>query len=584
MMFCLAVACSGVPHHADSGVVRVDRVDVLVPVAGQSRWQNVALPENFTKYLDLPPRYSGSITLRFALPAQLIAEARSGRPLALDAGLVSDVSRFFVVVDGDWRFFGGLGSMQPYEPGAMRPFLRTIPSAHLTIEETGRVDAGEVYLVVHLATREGRYPLQVMEPFRVGPVDAVYRDFFVRETIALGFIILYVLAGAYHLFLGLKRPQENYNLYFALFALIISCYWFVANTATRDLVFGDAVLLNRKTEYVLLFFIVPPFLSFFSRYFYRPYFAYLGRAAFVFSALLAVLTVAGSVHVMRWCGFVWHVAFLILVPYFLYHVVRQAIWRNRDAYVLIFGILLLTAGGVNDVLTSLSILHTPRVASYAMFVFTAGLVVLMANRFAGAANRVERLLAHTSRLNLELIKKNIHPHFLMNSVNAAQLLVYEDPDRAVSMLQALADELRETLKHADRTLASLSGEIELCRNHLRIMSLRKDRRFDFEVRGDPAGLFIPPLILLTLVENGLTHGFRERGEGRFVLAVGRDYRRGLVLELWNDGDPEARSDSGTGTGLKYVESRLGESYGGEWKFEHGPADGGYRARLVLPWS
>lgn len=95
----------------------------------------------------------------------------------------------------------------------------------------------------------------------------------------------------------------------------------------------------------------------------------------------------------------------------------------------------------------------------------------------------------------------------ISASNGWSLLVYEDPDRAVSMLQALADELRETLRHADRTLASLPGEIELCRHHLKIMSLRKDRRFDFEVRGDSAGLFVPPLILLTLV---VRHGLKVR--------------------------------------------------------------------------
>ena len=81
----------------------------------------------------------------------------------------------------------------------------------------------------------------------------------------------------------------------------------------------------------------------------------------------------------------------------------------------------------------------------------------------------------TARLEIELLKKNIQPHFLLNSINATIVWLQEDPRNATRLLNSLADELRMLLHFSGKKMITLEQELELCRAHLQVMSLRHDK-------------------------------------------------------------------------------------------------------------
>jgi hypothetical protein len=175
----------------------------------------------------------------------------------------------------------------------------------------------------------------------------------------------------------------------------------------------------------------------------------------------------------------------------------------------------------------------------------------------------EAALLKSSRLELELIRKHIQPHFLLNTLNALAEWIDQEPRVAAGMIQSLAEEFRILSDIADRPLIRMEEEIRLCRVHLEIMSRRNGRPYDMTTDGVDESAPIPPAVIHTLVENAITHG--RHADGRVDLRLGeerRDGRRRYTFSSPDDARPGAAIAEGTG--LRYVRARLQESFGDRW--------------------
>lgn len=180
-----------------------------------------------------------------------------------------------------------------------------------------------------------------------------------------------------------------------------------------------------------------------------------------------------------------------------------------------------------------------------------------------------------ARLEIELLKKHIQPHFLLNSLNSIIAWLEEDPPVAAKLVNSLADELRMLLAFPGKKLIPLSEEIKLCTAHLSVMSLRQDKKFNMTVKGINGDEMLPPLVIHTLVENGLTHGYNQKDSGTFRLNC-THLKKSIKLVLFNDSVCEQKEVlTEDGTGLKYVKTRLEEAFPSSWKFSHGPVENGW---------
>ncbi len=189
-------------------------------------------------------------------------------------------------------------------------------------------------------------------------------------------------------------------------------------------------------------------------------------------------------------------------------------------------------------------------------------------------------LLSVARYQIELLKKTIQPHFILNTLNATAFWLREDPDQAAELLHSLADELRHILNVVEKKTISILDEIDLCRAHLAVMSLRQGRSYTLRSRNIRGDEQIPPMIFHTLIENGLTHGFAGRTRGQFVLArqTGADRTRYIIF---NNGSREAVSSEGSGTGMRYVQTRLEEAWPARWKIRTGSVRGGWRVVIDI---
>ncbi len=207
------------------------------------------------------------------------------------------------------------------------------------------------------------------------------------------------------------------------------------------------------------------------------------------------------------------------------------------------------------------------------------LTVSLSNQMAYRNRLLHEADLRGARLELELLKKHIHPHFLLNSLNSIVAWLEENPPVASQLVNALADELRMLLSFPGKKLIPISEEVRLCRAHLNVMSLRQDKKFTMSVTGIEGNEQLPPLIIHTLVENGLSHGYANKETGFFTLTCVR-IKKGIRLTLFNDGAcEEPRNQFHEGTGFRYVKTRLEEAFPSSWRVDYGPVEGGWEVSI-----
>ncbi len=189
----------------------------------------------------------------------------------------------------------------------------------------------------------------------------------------------------------------------------------------------------------------------------------------------------------------------------------------------------------------------------------------------------ENSLVQSTRLRLELLKKNIQPHFLMNTLTSLIDWVEEEPKKGVLFIEALAKEFDLFNQIEDQTLIPIGQEIALCRTHLEIMAYRKEINYSWDEEGIDPVERIPPGVLHTLLENGITHSLPfEDNSIRFKLIYesNNDFKSYTFLTF--AANVKQGTSTKEGTGLKYVKARLAESYQSKWDLISVPTNDGWK--------
>lgn len=134
---------------------------------------------------------------------------------------------------------------------------------------------------------------------------------------------------------------------------------------------------------------------------------------------------------------------------------------------------------------------------------------------------------------------------------------------------------------SDKKLIPLEQEIELCRAHVAIMSFRREKNYLLHVGDLPPGEYIPPAILHTLIENGITHNDLEQQDIHFRIDFTRNGWRRIYRVFTETATPTLPSKISEGTGLRYIRARLEESYPGRWRLQSQPVAKGWE--VVMEW-
>lgn len=187
-------------------------------------------------------------------------------------------------------------------------------------------------------------------------------------------------------------------------------------------------------------------------------------------------------------------------------------------------------------------------------------------------------------VELDLLKSQVNPHFLYNTLNNLYGLSLGASDALPDMILALSSLMRYLTHHAHQKTVLLSQEAEFLKHYvdLECMRMVNPEKVSFEVHGDLFGVRIPPLLLIPFVENAFKHGCRK-GEDALVQVCLRFAQGRLVFSVKNAVNPvrEIRKSQASGTGLDNVQRRLELLYPNRHILEIQSMKGEFQVRLEL---
>ena len=228
-----------------------------------------------------------------------------------------------------------------------------------------------------------------------------------------------------------------------------------------------------------------------------------------------------------------------------------------------------------------------------VFVSLFWVLKLREARAADALHRAEAerhlVSKHAIESELKLMQAQVEPHFLFNTLASVQFLTETDPPQASKMLGHLLAYLRAALPQLRRASTTLGQEIELAEAYLNILRMRMGARLEFSIdvpealRTHP----FPPVLLISVVENAVTHGLEPQAAGGRITIAARNEPDRLVVTVTDDGCGLSGNNSqpGQGVGLANLRDRLAALFGTRARFSlEDVAPHGAKATIEVPYE
>ncbi|MFY0599178.1 MAG: histidine kinase [Cyclobacteriaceae bacterium] len=184
-------------------------------------------------------------------------------------------------------------------------------------------------------------------------------------------------------------------------------------------------------------------------------------------------------------------------------------------------------------------------------------------------NKSLKYEAAVREIELNNLRSQLNPHFIFNALNSIRALVDENPKKSKNAITQLSNILRNSLMVDRKRLIHFSEELRTIQDYLALESIRYEERLKTKFDIDPASqdYLIPPLMVQTLVENGIKHGVAELKDGGEISLITNIRDNFLSVEIRNTGQIlEKKQKSVSGFGLSNTKKRLELIYGDEASF------------------
>ena len=224
-------------------------------------------------------------------------------------------------------------------------------------------------------------------------------------------------------------------------------------------------------------------------------------------------------------------------------------------------------------------------------VFIYGLIILTYYLFVSLSNLSEKnakeakLESLVKETELKMLRSQINPHFLFNSLNSISSLTITDPEKARDMVVKLSEFMRYALSRKDEQPVSLQSELENLRLYLDIEKVRFGEKLTTEeiIETNCLDFKIPVMLLQPLYENAVKHGVYESTESVRIITQAKIIDGYIEIIISNNYDSAPSLRRGTGTGLLNVtRRRLELFYGNKASIKTTKENGIYTVTLYIP--
>lgn len=274
----------------------------------------------------------------------------------------------------------------------------------------------------------------------------------------------------------------------------------------------------------------------------------------VFNVLFAILSLA-LWYVVRYNSPSRTSVISLLVNHLASLILMSVVWIALGSYILN---LIIVSSSYYDFLEE----TIPwRIISSVFLYFITSLIYYLLLYYKDLQERRSKeltLIDMVSESELNLLKSQINPHFLFNSLNSISSLTVSDASKAQEMIIKLADFLRYTVSKDDKRFTKLEQEMENIHRYLDIEKVRFGAKllFEFDVDEKCSDIYIPIMILQPLYENALKHGVYESIEPIVISTECKHQTDHVFIRIFNNYDNTSGVKKGAGIGLKNISERL----------------------------
>ena len=333
------------------------------------------------------------------------------------------------------------------------------------------------------------------------------------------------------------------------FRILLHLIFWILAWGFTNLLFGYGNLSN---PYSLLFssiiLLITAGVSYWVIYFLIPRFLVPGKYALFLSFFISTIIVSLDLELLTTILFVLlHEKFFVL----------EFFQSTRDIYALISG---------------------------TYFIVFLSVAIRLFEFWYQEQSRKQEATKQKVEAELKLLKSQIHPHFLFNTLNNIYSLALQKSDRAPDAVLKLSALLDYLIYHGENEKVPLTKETDLIRNYIELENLRYGERLDldFRISGDPEAVRLAPLLLIPLVENAFKHGIsKTRDKQRLTIKL--EISGGIVdfyIENTKPGKDSGKEPSG-GTGLVNLRKRLDLLYEGRYSLEITEEERSYLVHMKL---
>ncbi len=466
-----------------------------------------------------------------------------------------------------------------------------IPAHSRDKEQTGK--SGQIVIVPRTLTAPGKHVIAlrvsnyhtfsglVEAPLQLGYFYKIHKHLFRVQGLSIFLAGIFILAALFHFAILSGRGNRWPYALFGTFCLSCAFYILIRGLLRYfqiDVIYYYPLAAINDIPWFLMMVLLPIFFLFeFNSPFKKRVSVYIGISTLLLTLFPRLITY--NIIPIKWLNLFdranqFHIYFTLLVSiavsmWALYNKKKGGLGACIGLIIFLIGVYFSNRANVEN--------------GWAIgFVILNIFLTISLSKQMAQKNRLhQEAQLRSARLEIELLKKHIQPHFLLNSLNSIVAWLEEDPPTAAKLVNAFADELRMLLEFSKKKLLLLSDEILLCKTHLRVMSLRHEKKYTLSVRGFKGDEQLPPLVIHTLVENGLTHGYKGKDSGSFILTC-IHHKKDLEITLFNDSVVEKEySIEKEGTGIRYVKTRLEEAFPSAWSLESRPVSKGWEVTILL---
>jgi two-component system, LytTR family, sensor kinase len=176
-------------------------------------------------------------------------------------------------------------------------------------------------------------------------------------------------------------------------------------------------------------------------------------------------------------------------------------------------------------------------------------------------NKSLKLEASVREIELSNLKSQLNPHFIFNALNSIRALIDENPEKSKRAVNQLSNILRSSLTTGKKGLTPFEDELKIVKDYIGLEQIRFEERLkaSFEIDDESLDFLVPPLMVQTLVENGIKHGVSKLTKGGLIQLTTSVNNDRLKIQIRNSGvyiNGEKASSSGLGLGNTTQRLRL----------------------------